>query len=612
MAQLGRFFRTVQDSAGNAISGASVTVYREGATVNGAQSGASGLSVLVRHKGKIATGDTVFVGTAASPAYTATVVDSTHIQLAGSAVSVANGDRLVPDNSRPTLYSDDQAGASTANPLTTTSVGIAQCYMEFGAYEIIVSGGGATTTLFQALVTPTEHPGQIRFASSFPGADIGAQINAADLDLGTGYGEIWADVNGKTMTTAVVISTGHTLRLLGGNMSFNVTGGGKGFTIKNHAKVKGAGIRATYIGVLSTANVSAVFTNEDYTGGAQDAVLEGVFIDCVNNPTISQAPVYFKRIGEPGYVKDVYVLPGNGQLGMKFEDTSGMFCQDIVINGRNNTSPVLGGILVNDSANSFGHLFINVHCDNLADNTYGIKITGTGGNQRNVGIINFRNEQNGGSFVDGIVLDSTCQGALILNPEQTYNSGSAGNLVHILAGSSNNVVINAYGFSGGSINAVKDDVLGRTVTANCPLYIQGATGQNNAVTINGRVDIQRFYSKLGTSLVAGDFAIVTTGKWGDTPAASVTFTNPTPTDTRGVVNIFSGTANFGANPTVVMTFKDGTYTTAPVVIVCTGSGTTDQIAIDWTVSTTATTATFTWNGTPIGSKVYQFCYHVIG
>lgn len=614
MSQLGRFDNTFLTPLGLPASGASVAVYREGATVNGSQSGTTPLTITVRHRGKIAAADTVFIGTTTGTTYSVDSVTATTVVVSGfvGTLAVSGGDRITPSNSQPTLYSDDQGGATTSNPLTTSATGRANCWMEYGNYDLVVSGGGSTTTAFTAQITPTDMPGQIRFASSFPGSDIGAQINNADADLGTGYGEIWADIDGKTMTTAVVVSEGHTLRLLGGNMDFNVTGGGKGFTIENHAKIKGAGVRAVYISVLSTSNVSAVFTNDDYTGGQQDAVLEGVFIDCWSNPTISQAPVYFKRVGEPGYVRDVYVLPGNGQVGMKFEDASGMLRQDIVINGRNTTSPILGGILVNDSFNSFGHLFINVHCDNIGSNGYGIKITGTGGQQRNVNIINFRNEQNGGSLVDGIILDDTCDGALIVNPGQTYNSGSAGNLVHMLAGSSNNVVVNAYGFSGGSINAVKDDVNSRTVTANCPLYIQGVTGTNIAASINGPVDVRRLKGVFGTALIASDFAIVTTGKWGDTAAATVTFNSPTPTDMRGIVNINSGGANFGANPTVVMTFKDGSFTNVPVVTVTTGAGTTDQVTVPWTVAATATTATFTWNGTPIASRVYQFCYHVIG
>jgi hypothetical protein len=55
----------------------------------------------------------------------------------------------------------------------------------------------------------------IRLASTFPGSNLGAQINAADADLGTSAGEIWA-TGGGVISTQVIISSNHTLRLFPG------------------------------------------------------------------------------------------------------------------------------------------------------------------------------------------------------------------------------------------------------------------------------------------------------------------------------------------------------------------------------------------------------------
>src|SRR5215210_1036164 len=52
-------------------------------------------------------------------------------------------------------------------------------------------------------------------ASGFPGADLGAKINAADRALGAAAGEVVARGGGR-ITTPIVISGGHTLRLLDG------------------------------------------------------------------------------------------------------------------------------------------------------------------------------------------------------------------------------------------------------------------------------------------------------------------------------------------------------------------------------------------------------------
>jgi parallel beta-helix repeat protein len=50
-----------------------------------------------------------------------------------------------------------------------------------------------------------------RLANSFPGADLGAKINAADKDLGSMPGEILVR-DGGTISTQVIINPGHTLR----------------------------------------------------------------------------------------------------------------------------------------------------------------------------------------------------------------------------------------------------------------------------------------------------------------------------------------------------------------------------------------------------------------
>jgi hypothetical protein len=57
--------------------------------------------------------------------------------------------------------------------------------------------------------------GRVVEASGFQGADIGARINAADRSLGNAPGEIVARGGGR-ITTQIVVSAGHTLRLMRG------------------------------------------------------------------------------------------------------------------------------------------------------------------------------------------------------------------------------------------------------------------------------------------------------------------------------------------------------------------------------------------------------------
>ncbi|PWT81205.1 MAG: hypothetical protein C5B44_04135, partial [Acidobacteria bacterium] len=60
-------------------------------------------------------------------------------------------------------------------------------------------------------------------ANSFPGADIGAKINAADQALGQRPGEIVVQ-GGGTIATQVVISSGHVLRVQAGTYAAKTAG----------------------------------------------------------------------------------------------------------------------------------------------------------------------------------------------------------------------------------------------------------------------------------------------------------------------------------------------------------------------------------------------------
>jgi hypothetical protein len=191
MSQLGRFDHRVPDTLGNAISGASVAIYREGATVNGNQSGTSPLTVTAWHRGKIAAADTVFVNTTTGTTYSVDSVTATTVVLSGFAGTLAltGGDRITPSNSQPTLYSDDQGGATTTNPLTTSSTGRAQCWMNTGAYDVIVSGGGATTTAFVGEVTVGESPATV-ISGETDSATAVAHIEDTYFSLATAGGKL--------------------------------------------------------------------------------------------------------------------------------------------------------------------------------------------------------------------------------------------------------------------------------------------------------------------------------------------------------------------------------------------------------------------------------------
>jgi hypothetical protein len=71
---------------------------------------------------------------------------------------------------------------------------------------------GATSQENRAAGLPGDSE-NIRWADRFPGSDLGAQINAADSDLGQEGGEIWIGRRG-TVVTRVGLSSAHVLRFL--------------------------------------------------------------------------------------------------------------------------------------------------------------------------------------------------------------------------------------------------------------------------------------------------------------------------------------------------------------------------------------------------------------
>ena len=109
-------------------------------------------------------------------------------------------------------------------------------------------------------------------AEKFPGADLGARINAADKSLGAGAGEIVVS-SGGTVRTQVVVSPGHTLRFASGTYASEVNG--STYLLKDGASLRCGGGAVLLEGTApnpSGAGVgtlgSSLFTIvQDYAGG---------------------------------------------------------------------------------------------------------------------------------------------------------------------------------------------------------------------------------------------------------------------------------------------------------------------------------------------------------
>ncbi len=109
----------------------------------------------------------------------------------------------------------------------------------------------------------------------------------------------------------------------------------------------------------------------------------------------------------------------------------------------------------------------------------------------------------------------------------------------------------------------------------------------------------RFRANQGTSLVCGDFAVG--AGWGNTASCSVRGT-----DSDFTISITSNGAGIAANPTLNLTFHDGTWTTAPICQITRGDGSPGG-TIGWINNVATTSATLLgaqFVGTPSAGSIY--------
>lgn len=486
MPQLGRFDETYTDPAtGKPRRNASVTLYREGGTVSGAQSGTSPLTVTVRHRGKIAAADSVFVGTTTGTTYTVDSVTATTAVLSGfvGTLSLVNGDRLIPSNSLPTLYGDDQGGATTGNPLTTSAMGRAQCWMEFGAYDVIVSGGGTTTTLFSAQVTPTEAIGYTEMMNSW--ATGGAGTSASPW---TGW------EHGVVEGRPIHFPAGHYSTA---NLAVPVTL----TNTPSKTRITGAGSGSTFIVVTGGTGQFRV-----YGSGAGTRVLQSVHIEgfCVvagaNNTSAALFSAENLDIG--CYVGDILIDPTTAfsvSVGIQILNSENCHFGMLSVRGWSATGGAAGNVgtglklYTNDGIQRGNMHFAEVL---VAYVTTGLSISSSGGSLDNIYFGVFK-------AVNGSVVDGTTAVLLATNAEQitfgdlhmeAFNNGLSAtaveNLVVVngLASQIHNVANNAgaaytiVNGDGGKIFSRIDTVFNGIVLSGTTTRYIAQQGTVNAVT----------------------------------------------------------------------------------------------------------------------------------
>lgn len=132
-----------------------ITVYRQGAVVNGSQSSLTGTKkVNIVDTGAIRPGDTVKKAAAGTGYTVMSVVESgsdKYIEIAfgGDTVSFSDGDHIVPTNDLPVLYLSQSGGPATDNAYTIPDAndGVFVLYAEAAGpkYDVVATKSAATT-----------------------------------------------------------------------------------------------------------------------------------------------------------------------------------------------------------------------------------------------------------------------------------------------------------------------------------------------------------------------------------------------------------------------------------------------------------------------------------
>jgi hypothetical protein len=180
-------------------------------------------------------------------------------------------------------------------------------------------------------------------------------------------------------------------------------------------------------------------------------------------------------------------------------------------------------------------------------------------------------------------------------------TADAGNIVATLG----NVTASA-----GNIAATLGSVAaGTTVTAGASVAatttVTGGTGviatTGNVTATAGNLVGKRLLGG-GTALASGDIALGGGGAgWGSNATKAITGT-----DLGGIITITTSASDTpAASPTIVLTFKDGTFGAAPYVVASWSSTSTGPVQ-QWLTTSAATTATFVYNGTPSATTALTY------
>jgi len=178
-----------------------------------------------------------------------------------------------------------------------------------------------------------------------------------------------------------------------------------------------------------------------------------------------------------------------------------------------------------------------------------------------------------------------------------------------------------------SATPINVDASSNVFLSQGPLILRGTDGfqvrngllgrwfSDAGVTLKAQIDgsvgdarLRRIKANIGTAYSGADAAIVLSAGWGTTATKSAA----TGTDQAFAFIVNSSGTGQLANPTITITWKDGTWTNNPIVVVLRNDIISPFNTPPHTWAATATTLTITMNGTPVAGNSYTYYVHVIG
>lgn len=260
---------------------ATLTCYRQGATLSQAATITAAPTVLsVYDIGRLLVGDTVQLGANAAQQMVVTALSANTVTVTSTTGTfvAASGSRLVPYGVLPTLYNESTGTNTTTNPITLNSRGLAEFYVRESLVDVILSGSGLTTTLYQNEPTGSLHRADVRdFGAAGDGVtNDTAAIAAALASVPSTGGDVYFPPGTYQITSSLTPQSKTKIHGEGaGSIINDATGNISLIDITNVDDIEISSIALSGSGVIPVAGRGAIFSGN---GGSERVRIENVYI----------------------------------------------------------------------------------------------------------------------------------------------------------------------------------------------------------------------------------------------------------------------------------------------------------------------------------------------